>query len=237
VSRTLVLATAHEERAAAYIDALRAMGVPSDEIVVVTPEQADVALPRLAEARGLLLCGGADVDPGRYGEAILPEAGVELTPGRDELEWSLLDAARAARLPVWGVCRGMQVLNVYLGGSLWQDLPSQRPSGIRHSVPEPVDTIAHTLRVLAPEAPLGERLAHSAPLPANVNSRHHQAVKTLAPGLLPVAESEDGLVEAFVLDPAAYPEWWVRAVQWHPENLIAIEAQRALWRDFLEATR
>lgn len=232
--RPIVLATAIEEKAAAYLEALKAMGVPAEELVVVTPDRPEEAGAKLAGARGLLLCGGADVDPARYGEAVLPDAGVEVTPGRDELEWSLLDQARAARLPVWGVCRGMQVLNVYLGGSLWQDLPSQRQSPIGHSVSEPVDQLAHRLRVTAPGAPLGERLALGG---GQVNSRHHQAVKALAPGLLPVAESEDGLIEAFVLDGAAHPEWWVRAVQWHPENLIALEEQRSLWNDFLEATR
>lgn len=235
--RPIVLATAYEEKAAAYLEALKAMGVPAEELVVVTPEKPEEAGPKLAGARGLVLCGGADVDPARYGEAVLPDAGVEVTPGRDELEWSLLDQARAARLPVWGVCRGMQVLNVYLGGSLWQDLPSQRPSAIGHSVSEPVDQLAHTIRVVAPEAPLGERLRRGDGLGPQVNSRHHQAVKRLAPGLLPVAESEDGLIEAFVLDGAAHPEWWVRAVQWHPENLVALEEQRSLWSDFLEAAR
>jgi putative glutamine amidotransferase len=238
--RPILLATAFEERAAPYIEALRAMEVPAEEIVVVTPAERSEAGSRVAGSRGLVLCGGADVEPDRYGEATLPNVNVETTPGRDELEWALLDGARAARLPVWGICRGMQVLNVYLGGSLWQDLPSQRPSSIEHSVPEPLDRLAHRVRVTAPDVPLGSRLTGQMGGNAVVNSRHHQAVKRLAPGLLPVAESEDGLIEAFILTSSGSPEtsdWWVRAVQWHPENLIAHADQRALWQDFLEATR
>jgi len=243
VSRSVLLATAFEERAAPYVEALKAMGVPAEKIAIVTPERRSEVGARIADARGLVLCGGADVEPKRYGEATLPDARVEVTPGRDDLEWALLDAAREAGLPVWGICRGMQVLNVYLGGSLWQDLPSQRPSAIEHSVPEPLDRLAHPVRVTAPETPLGTRLlgANGDGLP--VNSRHHQAVKRLAPGLLSVAESEDGLIEAFVLTGSGSngengdPGWWVRGVQWHPENLIALETQRALWQDFLEEAR
>ncbi len=238
MSRPIVLSTAFEERALPYLEALKSMGVAGDEIVVLTPEALGEAGSRIAGARGLVLCGGADVEPERYGEAVLPEANVETTPGRDDLEWALLDGARSAGLPVWGICRGMQVLNVYLGGSLWQDLPSQRPGPVEHSVPEPLDRLAHPLRITAPEAPLANRLnGHPAgEAPALVNSRHHQAVKQLAPGLLPVAESEDGLIEAVVLSgDSGHGGWWVRAVQWHPENLIAHGEQRALWQDFLEA--
>jgi len=132
-------------------------------------------------------------------------------------------------MPVWGVCRGLQVLNVFLGGSLWQDLPSQRPGEIAHSVSEPKDHLAHTVTVLEPGKPLGEVLARET---ARVNSRHHQAIKRLADGLVPIAESPDGLIEAVILD---RPDWWVRGVQWHPENLVALAQQRALWEDFVRA--
>ncbi len=217
----------------------------------------------LQGAAGLVLGGGADVEPGRYGEEPLPAAGLELWPGRDALEWELLAAARERRLPVWGVCRGFQVLNVFLGGTLWQDLPAQWPGpvAVDHDMGEPPDLLAHTIDVLAAGAPLGERLA-AAGRP-RVNSRHHQGVKRLAPGLLPVAAAPDGLIEAAVLTgdgaAAAAPAgpaaaggggreaggraagrreaggWWVRGVAWHPENLIALPEQLALWRDFAAA--
>jgi putative glutamine amidotransferase len=227
VSQGLILvSTATEERAAPYLEALAAVGVPEEAIRVVTPATS----PRdsWSEARALVLCGGLDVDPARYGETVLPDADVELNLERDELEWSLLDFARERRLPVWGVCRGLQVLNVYLGGTLWQDLPSQHPSPIDHSQSETPDVIAHAVEVIAPDAPLGERLLGD----ARVNSRHHQAVRRVADGFVPVALSPDGLVEAAVLDRG---DWWVRAVQWHPENLVAIAPQRSLWIDFVRA--
>jgi putative glutamine amidotransferase len=224
----ILVATWTDERAVPYLEALAAAGVPEAAIQVVTPF-SEVPLRDLAAgARGLVLCGGLDVDPARYGEEILPDARVELCPERDALEWSLLDLARERGLPVWGVCRGLQVLNVYLGGSLWQDLPTQLPSDVEHSRPETPDVLAHTLQVIEPGAPVAERLTGD----ARVNSRHHQAVKRTADGFVPVALSPDGLVEAAVLDRGG---WWVRAVQWHPENLVAMDPQRALWIDFVRA--
>lgn len=225
----ILVSTSTEEYAGNYAEALKAVGVPAGDIRVVGPTD-EIPGEVIREARGLLLCGGVDVDPRRYGEETIPCADVETLPERDAQEWRLLDAAREARIPVWGVCRGLQVLNVYLGGSLWQDLPSQRPSAVDHSLTEPLDLLAHPLLVIDPAAPLAERLTGDAP---QVNSRHHQAVKRLAPGLVAVAESPDGLVEAAILDDAG---WWVRGVQWHPENLVALPEQRALWVDFVRAT-
>jgi putative glutamine amidotransferase len=224
---SILVSASTDEKAVPYLDALRAAGVPAVEIQIVKPSSplGEVA----AGAAGLVLCGGADVAPERYGETARPDARVETAPERDELEWSLLDLAQERRLPVWAVCRGFQVLNVYLGGSLWQDLPTQRPGGIDHDVSTTPETLAHSVQVIAPGAPIAERLTGERPL---VNSRHHQAVKRLADGLVPVALAPDGLIEAAVLDRDG---WWVRGVQWHPENLIALDPQRALWRDFARA--
>ncbi|MFL6195821.1 MAG: gamma-glutamyl-gamma-aminobutyrate hydrolase family protein [Thermoanaerobaculia bacterium] len=229
MSGTVLVSTSTDERAQPYVDALRSAGVPEDSIRVVTPF-AEAPLRELAEgARALVLCGGVDVEPTRYGEATLPHGRVETAPDRDALEWDLLDLARERSLPVWGVCRGIQVLNVYLGGSLWQDLPTQCPSQIDHSRSETPDILAHTVQVIEPGAPLAERLTRDVPL---VNSRHHQAIRRVADGLVPVALSPDGLVEAAILDRG---DWWVRGVQWHPENLIALGQQRSLWLDFVHA--
>jgi len=228
--RKLLVSTSSEERARAYLEALQAVGIPAGDIRIVEPAERD-AVPELAdEAAGLVLCGGIDVAPERYGEDVLPGGDVEISRDRDRMEWSLLDAARAAQLPVWAICRGVQVLNVYLGGSLWQDLPSQRPSDIPHSIDEPKDALAHPLEVLRPDTPTGEVLSRG---PACVNSRHHQAIKRLGDGLVPVAQSADGLIEAVELD--GEHDWWVRGVQWHPENLIADPQQRALWEEFARA--
>lgn len=225
-SGTILVSTSTDERAAPYLEALAAVGVPQEALQVVTPF---TERPDATRAAALVLCGGLDVDPARYGEAIRPDADVELSPERDAMEWALLDLARERRLPVWGVCRGIQVLNVYLGGSLWQDLPTQAPSPIDHSRSETPDTLAHTVAVIAPDAPLGERLTRGAP---QVNSRHHQAIRRVADGFVPVALAPDGLIEAAVLDRDG---WWVRGVQWHPENLVALPEQRSLWIDFLRA--
>lgn len=226
----ILIATASDEKALPYGEALKAVGVEDFQYVMpssVTPEEARALAIR---ASGLVLCGGVDVAPELYGETAVNDT-VEVLPERDAMEWALLDGAREARVPVWGVCRGLQVLNVYLGGSLWQDLPSQRPTDVPHSRDNPKDLLVHTVTVLEPERPLGELLSRET---AWVNSRHHQAVKRLADGLVSVAEAPDGLVEAFVLD---RPDWWLRAVQWHPENLIAHAQHRALWEDFARTVR
>jgi len=248
-------------KAAPYVAALTAAGIPSESIRVVAsadlfhagastaaaqaaPAAATIAADLAAGAAGLVLSGGADVDPRRYGEETLPGAGVEPLPERDALEWELLAAARERRLPVWAICRGFQVLNVFFGGSLWQDLPLQRPTAVVHDPDEtPHDQPVHALRVLAPETPLGARLAAAGPAP-RVNSRHHQGVKRLGDGLLAVAAAEDGLIEAAVLGAGAATTatadgdgWWVRGVEWHPENLLALPEQLALWHDFAAALR
>ena len=226
----ILVATASDEKALPYGEALKAVGIEDFRYVMPDSVTAEEARTLARQASGLVLCGGVDVEPERYGEPVLNDT-VEVFPERDAMEWALLEGARETRVPVWGVCRGLQVLNVFLGGSLWQDLPSQRPTDVPHSRDNPKDLLVHTVQVLEPERPLGELLAKET---AWVNSRHHQAVKRLADGLVSVAEAPDGLVEAFVLD---RPDWWVRAVQWHPENLIAHAQHRALWEDFARTVR
>lgn len=229
MSGFVLLSSSTEEYTAPYVESLRAAGFSEDEIRCVTPDERDAVRELTPQAAGLVLCGGIDVHPALYGEKILNET-VETYPERDELEWDLLAAARAARIPTWCVCRGVQMLNVFLAGTLWQDLPVQRPSAIEHSVPEPKSAIAHTVEVLRPDTGLGSVLSRETP---QVNSRHHQAIKDLGEGLIPVARSADGLLEAVELP----GEWWVRGVQWHPENLIDLPLQRALWNDFARAVR
>jgi putative glutamine amidotransferase len=228
----IVLTISEEEDPVPYLEALRAVGVPEERLRVIRPEDPDA--PALAAgAAGIVLCGGDDVVPSRFGEEALPGARLKPVPRRDELEWAVLDAARERRVPVWGICRGIQVLNVYFGGTLWQDIPTQCPGAVEHAVSQPRDALVHRLRVTAPEHPFGARVAETGTL---VNSRHHQAVRRLAAGLVAVAETEDGLVEAAALSPAGGHEgWWVRSVQWHPENLVALAGQRDLWNDFARA--
>lgn len=215
-----------EDKAASFAAALVHAGVPSGRIRVIQPTP-DVDYRKLgASAAGLLLAGGDDLDPALYGEEILPEANLKLTPERDTMELELLAGAREARTPVWGVCRGLQVINVFFGGTLWQDLALQLPTQVLHQMANPEDALIHTIRVTDPRVTLGELLRRETPL---VNSRHHQGIKDLGRGLVPVGHAPDGLVEAIYLDDE---DWWVRAVQWHPENLIALAQQRALWIAF-----
>jgi putative glutamine amidotransferase len=229
MNREILVSASYPKKAQPYVEALKAVGVPSDRIRVLLPADRKTVGERIASAAGLVLSGGVDIEPSRYREQPLPGANLELKPERDELEWELLDEARVRRLPTWCICRGLQAANVFLGGTLWQDLPSQRPSPVPHEIDEPPDALAHLVEPARVSTPLAGRIAPR----LLVNSRHHQAIKDLAPGFLPVATSADGLVEAAELDTSS--GWWLRGVQWHPENLIAMEEQRVLWEDFARA--
>lgn len=228
----IVLAIDPGQPVAAYREALLAAGALPGEVEVVEPGDE---LPEAFD--GLLLSGGPDVEPSLYGEAKLNDT-VGTNGGRDEIDFGLLDRARRNGAAVFGICRGLQVVNVALGGTLWQDLPAQRPRGVEHSFPrkegnDPARP-AHPIRASGGGAgtlPFAAALA--AADGAFVNSRHHQAVKDLAPGLVPLAASPDGLVEAF----AAAGGPFLAAVQWHPENLVDREDQLALFREFLGAAR
>jgi putative glutamine amidotransferase len=229
----VVVAATNAERGRPYAAALQAVGI--DEVIVLSGAETSTAQGEeaIAGAHGLVLAGGADVEPWRYGETARADADLDLVPARDALEWQVLAAAQDRQLPVWGICRGMQVINVYLGGTLWQDLPSERASAIAHDPAGPHDQLAHRIVVANGHCELGERLAGP---DTRVNSRHHQAIRELASGLRSVATAPDGVVEAVTLGDEG-SHWWLRAVQWHPENLVALPVQRQLWEDFATAVR
>ena len=189
----------------------------------------------LAGAEGLMLTGGDDVAPSRYGEA--PHPTVVEDPVRDEFELGLVAAARRRDLPVFAICRGIQVLNVAAGGTLVQDIPSQISGALNHNltVPQhqPYD-LAHEIwldkdSLLAKL--LGDRLVGNDT--CEVNSRHHQAVKQVAPGFRVSATAPDGLIEA-IEDPAAR---FCLGVQWHPENFWRTGEFRPLFEGLLEAAQ
>jgi putative glutamine amidotransferase len=239
VSRPILVSASTAAKAVTTVAALRRVGVPAERIQVLLPDAAhaahgtnttDAVRRRAAAAAGVVLSGGPDLDPRLYGEEPLPGGNLCILPERDALDLELLEGARQGRVPVWGICRGMQVLNVFLGGTLWQDLPSQLPEAGEHDLPPPLDALAHEVRVGAPETRTGDILGRQTAL---VNSRHHQAVRDLAAPLVPVGFAPDGLVEAVEL--AADDGWWVRAVQWHPEDLVSMPQQRALWDDLVAA--
>ena len=194
---------------AAYVRALESAGLVP---VVVPPlEAAGTAVRVLDAVAGLVLSGGEDVDPSRYGETPHPELG-PVNCARDETELALLARARELGLPTLAICRGIQVVNVGLGGSLVQDLPSQRQNVATHEVDDERDTRVHGIRV-DPDSRLASILgAHS----LAVNSIHHQAVDRLGEAMRVSARADDGTIEGVESDD---PSWWMVGVQWHPEEL------------------
>lgn len=210
-----------------YVEALLRTGWREDEILVLSPSCGHDPRAVACQAAGVVLCGGVDIEPVRYGEAPLPGFGDEWSPARDAMELELLAGAQEAGTPVLGICRGLQLINVFFGGTLWQDLPTQRPSAIRHAVTQPLDALAHDFAVADLDHPLAARLRQG---PARCNSRHHQGIARLGAGLEVIATAPDGLIEAVALSPAA--DWWLHAVQWHPENLVDREPHRGLFLDF-----
>ena len=206
----------------AYSSAIqRAGGIP------VTALDVRAAEEYAAIADGLLLTGGQDVSPALYGQTPLPECG-ETCPRRDAMETGLLRRAMALDMPVLGICRGIQFVNAALGGTLWQDLPTQRPSDVCHRQRAPYDAPSHQVELL-PGEPLARLLGKNT---LGVNSYHHQAVRKLAPCLRPMALSPDGLTEA-AYHPGCRFLW---AVQWHPEFAWKTSADaRAIFRAFVEA--
>jgi putative glutamine amidotransferase len=194
------------------------------------------AADALAGVDGLLLTGGDDVKPARYGEAPHP-ATIEAEAARDEFEVALVAAARERRLPIFAICRGIQVLNVACGGTLVQDIPSQVPGALTHTLRVPPNqpfSLAHEIWI--EKDSLLSRLMRERLNDADtceVNSRHHQAVKTVAPGFRVSATAPDGVIEALE-DPAME---FCLGVQWHPENFWRTGEFRPLFEGFLEATR
>jgi putative glutamine amidotransferase len=181
---------------------------------------------------GVFLTGGVDVDPAHYGEPRHPLCG-PTDPERDAVELQLVRWAVADHKPLLAVCRGFQVLNVACGGSLFQDVGSHYPAAIKHDhFPQPDgkparDFLAHEVRVAA-GARLGRYLAADS---VPVNSMHHQGIKRLAPGLVASAWAPDGLIEGVEGTNGHY----LVGVQWHPEELTALEGQRRLFTEFLAA--
>ena len=234
----IIVAYIKEDKVAPYLEALAACGLGEDDIFRATPRRtAAVDLEELcARADGLLLTGGADIQPCLYGEARIRQAHLDKpVADRDQMEWDLLTLARTHRTPVFGICRGHQMVNVFLGGALHQDLALQTGHSGHDNFNDrgfALDHLAHDIVGTGIDHPFAARIrkfGHPA-----VNSRHHQAVKVPGKGLLAAAQALDGTVEATV---AAEPGWWISSVQWHPENLVDQPFHRALFEDFLTAAR
>ena len=208
-----------------YVEALRNVGgLPW--LIPLLPHDPDTMQAIFERLDGVFLTGGVDVDPTRYGEAKTALCGAT-DPDRDAVELMLLRHALAAKLPVLAVCRGIQIVNVALGGTLYQDLSAQVPASMKHdyfptAVSPSRSYLAHDIRV-APGSRLGDILGATA---APVNSMHHQAIKTLARGLRPTAHAPDGVIEGV----EGTGDQYLVAVQWHPEELA--ETQPGMGRLF-----
>ena len=189
----------------------KAGGVP---VIIPTVSSKEEAEAVLAVLDGIVFSDGEDLDPSLYGEAVLNET-VYVDSVRDVSDVFLAKAAVASGKPILAICRGEQLMNVVLGGSLYQDLAEQKPDNVGHS--------GTTHKILAEQGSLLAKLYGTDSL--EVNSSHHQAVKDVAPGLKVTAYSSDGIVEAYEGDN-------LTAVQFHPEKLV--RAGDDSWLEFFK---
>lgn len=183
----------------------------------------------LHRADALVLTGGEDVNPARYGQAPHPALGA-ISDERDEAELALVQTARELRVPTLAICRGIQLLNVALGGTLIQDIPAQVGREIDHDPDAPRTTYAHPV-----EIDTNSRLARAVGVTRmDVNSVHHQAIGRVAPTLRVTATAPDGVIEG--VETAPDDPWWCVGVQWHPEDTVErSELDRRLFATLADA--
>jgi putative glutamine amidotransferase len=209
-----------------YLTALERAGA---DVRVLSPDY-DGLPAALDGLDGVLLTGGADVDPSHYGATTMHPT-VDVDPVRDAYELPLARAALSRQLPLLAICRGVQVLNVAAGGTLVQDLPSSHASSIDHAINEPRDAASHDVTIAD-----GTRLAQSLGGELHdgrvaVNSRHHQAIDQLAGGFVVSAVAPDGVIEAIERPDGAF----CLGVQWHPENFHASGKFSGIFRALIHA--
>ena len=207
-----------------YLDTVRYFGgIP---LLIPTKATAEEVAFLLEQCDGLMLTGGNDIAPALYGERILNDTVVP-APERDELELKLCRLAADCKMPILGICRGMQIMNVAFGGSLYQDIPSQIPSKVSHSMDKPYHRTWHDC-VMTSDAPL------AAGIIIQVNSHHHQSVKEAAAGFSVMGQCSDGVIEA-IWNPR---EPFVWGIQWHPERIWDIEPTSAqIFEAFIDACK
>jgi putative glutamine amidotransferase len=194
---------------AAYVTALENAGLIP---LIVPPLSSDSAAAAVLDSvSGLVLTGGEDVDPARYGEE-RNEKVRSVNVARDATEAALVEEAKARGMPVLAICRGIQILNVALGGTLVQDIASQCETDIAHDEEGPRDSRSHEIAV-EPGSLIAKAIGTEH---LTVNSFHHQSVKRVAEGMRVTARSPDGIIEGLE---STDKKWWVMAVQWHPEEM------------------
>lgn len=177
---------------------------------------------------GVILTGsGSDVDPRKYGQEIRPECG-QINPKREECDWILLGYVFSKKVPILGICHGLQEMNVYLEGTLYQDIGSEMEGAIEHKQSSSYDMPVHD--VLIEDGSIFIEIFDTKRI--RVNSRHHQGIKKLGRGLLEGGRSEDGLIEAVVFDRTDH---FAIGVQWHPESMVkSDEYSRKIFRYFIQ---
>lgn len=207
-----------------YVRAVIAAG--GTPLLIPSDEDDGLAAEYLPLLHGLLVPGGEDVTPALYGEDPLRQV-TFMNEEKDRMELALIRGAVERGMPVFGICRGIQLLNVCFGGTLYQDLPAQYPGVLGHAQDMAIrGQLTHRV-TLEPDSLL-EKLLGGEPL--SVNSYHHQAVRTPAPGFTVTARAADGVIEG-VED----PERNLYAVQWHPEDLVESHPRfRSLFRHLVE---
>ena len=211
----------------AYVDAVRAAGgVP---VLIPLGLEEDEVRSLLARVDGLLLPGGGDVAPAAYGGDDGDPTVRDIDDLRDSAEFLLIEHALEQVKPLLAICRGLQVFNVALGGSLWEDVYHHMPGAMLHDYVNQNgrDFLAHNVTI-EPDSLLARALENER---SPVNSLHHQGIRRLAPGLRAVATAPDGLIEA--IEVPDHP--FALGVQWHPENLVAnVPPMRRLFRSFVQ---
>ena len=177
---------------------------------------------------GFLFTGGADVDPCYYGEEKKDTCG-ETEPNRDKLEMAVLSRAFESGKPIMGICRGLQIINVAMGGKLYQDIPTEFESELLHKQTEGQNEPSHPIFV-EEGTPLYSVVGKKEMVG---NTFHHQAIKVLSDGLAVSARASDGIIEAVYAPDKKY----LRAYQWHPERLYRFEDNKALFDEFINACK
>jgi putative glutamine amidotransferase len=212
----------------AYVDAI----LIADGIPVLIPSQTPESswMQLLETLDGVLFTGGGDISP-QIKQNVNPLEYIDVDRTRDKIELSMIKQAIQKNKPFFGICRGLQVLNVALGGTLYSDLSTKRQQSIKHDYyPDyPRNHLVHRVEVM-PNSTIGRIIGDSG---FEVNSLHHQGINTLADKLKPIGTAEDGLIEAVEVHGHVFG----LAVQWHPEWLLNDEKMKALFLAFIRAAK
>ncbi|MBA4543946.1 MULTISPECIES: gamma-glutamyl-gamma-aminobutyrate hydrolase family protein [Thermoactinomyces] len=208
-----------------YSDVIIAAGGIPFLLPYTVDDELIAEMSRLVD--GLLLTGGGDIDPTLFDEEPHPGLG-EIVPDRDEMEIALIEQFNAQRKPILGICRGCQILNIAMGGDMYQDLPGQKKAVLQHQQKAPRSHASHTIQI-AEDSLLYSIFAKSL---IKVNSFHHQAVRKVVSPLKVTAVASDGVIEAF----ESIAHEFVVGVQWHPESMVAKDDHaKRLFRAFVAA--